>query len=547
MTGATPGCPGRGAGLGLFLLILILTGCIAPERRYDLDELYADPPELENVPEIEPSDLPDPEWREPAPLPVVDRGRLALSIEQAVQLSLRRNQELQVERFTPVIVGAFEQIERGVFDPEVFANFVYSEEKSSETARSTGERFDVEAEDQDAVAGVRQRLPAGTDVEASLTYARSVSNRTPEQQETRLGLTITQSLLEGRGAAVNLVDVRQAQLETKASLYELRGFVQALVAETETAYWRYVLAGEEIAIFEQSLDIARRQLDEVEQRIEVGTLPRNAAAAAQAEVARRQQLLIEARSNLEDRRLRLLRLLNASTDEQFQLEVEATSPPRTVAVALTDVDERLLLADRMRPDLNESRLRLEQRRLEVVRTRNGLLPRLELFIDLGKTGYADSFSGAVDNLSSDNYDLAAGLRFSTYLDNRADRGRDLAARASREQAQAAVDNLRNLVQLDVRLALNQTERDRQQIDAGAVTVALQKQTLIAEQERFSVGTSTSLLVSQAQRDLLVSQLAEVEAIVNYRIALVNLYLAEGSLLERRGIRLDGTGPLGPPI
>jgi outer membrane protein TolC len=43
-------------------------------------------------------------------------------------------------------------------------------------------------------------------------------------------------------------------------------------------------------------------------------------------------------------------------------------------------------------------------------------------------------------------------------------------------------------------------------------------------------------VAQAQRDLLVSQIAEVEAIVNYRIALVRLYLAEGSLLERRGIR-----------
>ena len=44
-------------------------------------------------------------------------------------------------------------------------------------------------------------------------------------------------------------------------------------------------------------------------------------------------------------------------------------------------------------------------------------------------------------------------------------------------------------------------------------------------------------MAQAQRDLLASQIAEVEAIVNYRTALVNLYLAEGSLLERRGVRL----------
>ena len=52
-----------------------------------------------------------------------------------------------------------------------------------------------------------------------------------------------------------------------------------------------------------------------------------------------------------------------------------------------------------------------------------------------------------------------------------------------------------------------------------------------------VACSPSLLVAQAQRDLLLSELAEIEAVVDYRIALINLFLAEGSLLERRGIRL----------
>ncbi|MCG8508031.1 MAG: TolC family protein [Rhodospirillales bacterium] len=59
---------------------------------------------------------------------------------------------------------------------------------------------------------------------------------------------------------------------------------------------------------------------------------------------------------------------------------------------------------------------------------------------------------------------------------------------------------------------------------------------LGEVERFDVGSSTALLVAQAQRDLLASQIAEVEAIGNYRIALVELSLAEGSLLEWRGAR-----------
>ncbi len=91
------------------------------------------------------------------------------------------------------------------------------------------------------------------------------------------------------------------------------------------------------------------------------------------------------------------------------------------------------------------------------------------------------------------------------------------------------------MRLDVRLAVNEVERARKQISASRATRILEEETLKAEKERFDVGSSTALLVAQAQRDLLVSLIAEVKAVISYRIALVNLYLAEGSLLERRGV------------
>jgi outer membrane protein TolC len=90
----------------------------------------------------------------------------------------------------------------------------------------------------------------------------------------------------------------------------------------------------------------------------------------------------------------------------------------------------------------------------------------------------------------------------------------------------------------VRLAVNEVERARRQISATAATRELQEQVVASEMERFDVGASTTLLVAQAQRDLLASRIAEVEAVVNYRIALIELYLVEGSLLERRGVRIE---------
>jgi outer membrane protein TolC len=525
----------------LTLLAVSVHGCVPVDRW----QIFSKPPEdlaptgRFMSPAFEPVDISQPDV-ELVSRPTERDVPVDLSVEQAVMLAFRNNRDLRVQQLSPVTVGAFERIERGQFDPELFADVEYFEERSNETSRSSGEQFDVSGDNSLAVAGVRQFIPSGTTLEAIVSQDRSISDRTPEQQTARVGLSVTQALLQGFGPAVNLASVRQAELDTLASLNELRGFAEALLADTEIAYWRYVLAREEIAIFEESLDIARKQLEEINLRIEVGILPPIEAAAAKAEEALRVQNLIDARSQLEDRRLRLLRLVSPSPEGNFDYQITTSSDPRLLPVPITDLQERLLVAEQFRPDLKEARLLLQRNRLETIVTRNGLLPKLDLFIAMGKTGYANTFSESFHNLDGNTYDLTAGVRLSHYLGNRAARGRNLAAYSARQQAAESLANLRQLVHLDVRLAVNEVERTRQQIDATRATRIFQEQTLKAEQERFDVGTSTSLQVAQSQRDLLQIQIAEVEAIVDYRIALVLLYLAEGTLLDRRGITVPET-------
>ncbi|MCA9311805.1 MAG: TolC family protein, partial [Phycisphaerales bacterium] len=251
-----------------------------------------------------------------------------------------------------------------------------------------------------------------------------------------------------------------------------------------------------------------------------------------------------ARSDLRTARLRLFRLMNAPITGVRDREITPTSDPVATAEDLADIAARVELARRLRPDLNEARLRLDQRRLETIRTRNGLLPRLDLFIALGKTGYADTFVDSFRELDGRTYDVEFGLLASQSLGRQTARGEHEAAIASRQQAAAAIENLAELVELDVHLAVNDAERAREQIGATMTTRELQAETAEAEVQRFDVGASTTLLVAQAQRDLLLAQINEVEAVANFRIALIRLYLAEGSLLERRGIAIDQPGPRG---
>ncbi len=537
------------------LIVLLITGCAAPDhwavfenrsRQQVMEEGDLTP---DISPDITPGITPNitigvseniqfPSIEEPL-IDVIKTGEpVDLTIEQVAMLALENNRDLRVLQVNPLIAGTFEQIERGVYDPEVYAQVEYFDEQASETSRATGEQFGVKGSDTVTIAGVRQKLPSGTTVEATVEHDRNFSDRAPDQQTARVGLSITQSLLRGFGPAVNLVSVRQAKLDAVASVYELRGFTEALLAESETAYWHYVLAKQEIAIFERSLSVVKQQRDEIEQKIEVGILPKTEAAAARAQVATHEQALIDARSLLEERRLTLLRKISIGSDGRFDLKINAVSDPFVLPEPITDLSDRIRLADQSRPDLNEARLRLKQNRLETVVTRNGLLPELDLFAALGRTGYADNFSDSFRELDGNTYDFSAGVRLSSYIGNRAAKARDYAAKVSYRQAGHAVANLQQMIALEVRLAVNEVERTRQQIAASKVTRMLEQEKLQAEKERFDVGAGTSLLVAQAQRDLLISRIAEVRSVINYRIARVNLYLAEGSLLERRAVRIN---------
>lgn len=458
------------------------------------------------------------------PRPGQDHG-LSLTLEQAVFMVLKNNRDLHVRQFAPAIAGTFEQIELGTFDPELFADLSWAREMDDSTAQ---DRI-IETR-----AGVTKKFISGTRLTADLAYDKDSSEDDGSRHNTRAELSVTQALLRGAGVIVNLAGVRQRKLDTLASIYELKGFTEALVARTEAAYWNYVLALKEIEIFQRSLEVAAQQREEAELRIQVGLLPENEAAAARSEEAIREQALIDAASLVEERRLTLLQLINVKNADE---KINPLSRPAIHADAMGKTSERVDLALSSRPDLKEAELKLTRDELEVMVTENGILPKLDFFMNLGINGFGNSPGESIEDISTKKYDIGAGITTSRYMGNRQARARHRAAALTRQQAETAVDNLRHNIRFQVCLAVNEVKRTRQQIFASRKTRECEEQTVVSEQERFKVGSGTSLLVAQAQRDLLASQIAEARAVINYRIALVNLFLSEGSLLERRGISI----------
>ncbi len=471
-------------------------------------------------------------------------GPLKIGVQEAILLAMENNQSLIIERMNPQIQQTFEQEELAVFDPLLSGEISPRRSVASRLSRAGSSTENSIVDSITGSASLSKLFPSGTalDLNASTSYTDS-SLYSDTFTANRLGLTVTQALLQGFDVRANLARVNQARLDTLISQYELRGFTEILLEQVESKFWDYALAQRQIEIYTDSLSLAEKQMAEAEERIRLGDLAETELAAAQAEMALQRENLINARSTLAKERLNLLRLLNPSGNIDWNrdiiLEYDTTPPD----VRLDDVEQRVAVALKMRPDLNQARLQIQRGDLEVVRTKNGLLPRLDTFISFGKTGYADTFNRAIDNIDEDRYDATWGLVFEGSPINRGARAQHTRALAGRQQLREALENLSQLVQVDVRSAYIEVTRTQEQISATTATRNFQEEKLRAETEKFRVGKSTSLLVGQAQRDFVASQIAEIQTVANYLKALVALYRLEGSLLARRGLSAPGAEPV----
>ncbi|MGK5093068.1 TolC family protein [Deltaproteobacteria bacterium TL4] len=463
---------------------------------------------------------------------------LSLTLDEAILMSMEQNQALSVERLNPTIRLTFEQQQQATFDPLLTGTL----SNSSSQTNTAGTGSSVETGETRLKVGVSKPLATGTQIGMDLQNSQSQTGSLGEQASTRLGFSVTQALLRGNDVHANLASIEQSQLDTLSSEYELRGFTETLVADVEVAYWDYVLAEQQINIMEDSLKLAQQRLQETLERIKVGKLPELESAAVEAQVATQRESLINARSSLAKNQLRLLRLLNPQSPNLWQQRFILKSQPQIPEQALDNIEDHIALALKKRPELNQARLQASKGDLELVKTKNGTLPKLDLFLNLGKSGYADSFGGSFTELTGDSYDVTLGIQLDYPLKNRDAQARHERAVLTRQQMSQSIRNLEQLIQVDVRSAYIEVRRTKEQIAAVAATRRLREATAKAENEKFQVGKSTGFLIAQVEGDLVLSQISEVEAVMNHLKALVQLYRLEGSLLDRRGIQAPGQKP-----
>jgi len=460
---------------------------------------------------------------------------LTLSLDHAISSALSQNIALKVEKIGPELARTVVEKERAKFDTAVSAEFSGSE-RIGKTIFQQGNMGENVTNRTDAGIAFEKMSTSGTRSAVDVTFGRTRSARSDNLFSTRLGITLTHPLRRGSGREVNLVSFKKAGLDLEWSEYELKGFILNFVAQVEKQYWEYYLSLRQLEIVRESLLLAKQQRDETRKRIEAGSIAESEEAAADAEVALRAEDLINAESAAVEMAISLLRSVNPDSENFWKTRPELLDEPVLTRPDRLSLEEHISIALEMRPELQQARLMLSRDELDIVASRNGLLPKLDFFMTLGKTGYATSFSGSNPRPGEEgSYDISAGFTYDLTRGRRAARAEAARAKASAGMRREALNNLAQLVKEDVIKAYIEVERTLQQLTATAATSQKQLEKLRVEEVKFNVGKTTAFQVAQAQRDLTAARIAEARAAVGYTASIIDLLRADGSLLERNGI------------
>jgi outer membrane protein TolC len=163
-----------------------------------------------------------------------------------------------------------------------------------------------------------------------LTTNNTTSLFTP-QLGSNFQFRFTQNLLQGFGFLPNTRFIRIARNNREISDVAFRLQVITTVDQIENMYWDLVYAYENVRVQEESLTYAQKALEDAKRQAQVGTAPPIQVVSAQSTVATDQQNLIVSQNNLQLQQLLMKNALSRSLDDPVLAEADVI-PTSTMQV-----------------------------------------------------------------------------------------------------------------------------------------------------------------------------------------------------------------------
>ncbi len=421
----------------------------------------------------------------------------------------------------------------------------------------------------------QQAFPTGTSITFETQNNRQTTNSIFSNLSPSLGsyyrVTVQQQLLAGAGFGPNLRFLRIARNNKKISDIAFKDQLVATVTQIANMYWDLVSAFGQERVTEQSYSFAQQSLANTQKQLQLEAVPAMDVMRAEAEVSRRDQDLLVAKTNLQLQESLMKNAVTKNLDDPV-LESMPVIPTDRSEPANTQVEQSVqnLISEALkdRPELAESDIDLVNRQISRQAAKNALLPALSLVGFYGGTGLAGElnpayyttntstlptgFWGAFDNAyNNTSPDYFVGLNLNIPIRNRVAKADQYRSELEYRQAELRQQQLKKQIRIEVRNAQYALEQSLARVQAARKARDLAQRTFTIMQKEQELGAGSSFQTLTAQRDLAVAELDLVNANTAYQKSKVELQRATGTTLTDNGIQVqdavDGVAPGGEHV
>lgn len=276
-------------------------------------------------------------------------------------------------------------------------------------------------------------------------------------------------------------------------------------------------AGEDAA--RSGVSLAERLLTLAEDQKSAGAGTGIEITRARVQLANEQQRLLAAENEVKRARFQLLRTLGLDMD----LKVEPVERMTYEPVEIHDPQTALQTALDSRADWKTQKKKEETARLNHSATWMERLPSVSLFADYGTIG-----SSINESVPTRAYGFA--VQVPIFDGGRRD-GRRAESSSRLRQERENLNDLREQIKLDIRLALDSLQSADLLVAAAEEGFKLAENELAQAQRRFKAGVGSSIEVTDAQTRLERARENRIQALFSHNTARIDLHSAMGTIKQ----------------
>jgi len=493
------------------------------------------------------------------------RQRVPLTLDDAVKLALDRNLDIAVQRLNPAIQDVAVARIRSVYYPSLtslIATQSTTTPANSTLAGSTQAGTPVVAGLTTYNGGIAQSVPwGGGNFQVALNNNKSTTTSlntlyNPTYNANWSGV-FTQPLSRNFAIDSTRQQIQVTKINRDVTDVQLRATITNTVSNVREAYWNYVYSIQAVGVAQQSVNLAEQLVKDNQTRVEVGTMAPIDVVTAQSQAAAARQNLVTAIGTMKTAELALKRLIVGGTeDPNWGVRLDAIDRP-DFAPQPIDIEAAVRRALSERTDLMIAQKVGQENDVTLKYLKDQLKPQADFvgtygLVGLGgtqliKTGNSvnsseiigtvpGGYGDALTTLFKTNYPRwTAQINLSYPLGTSFQEASVARARIQLNQTQAQIKQIQLQVATDVTNAAVNVQSNSERVQAAQAARELAQKTMEAEQSKFEVGMSTSYNVVLTQRDLATAQINELQAILNYRIAVVELERLQQTTLQSANV------------